>query len=273
MVYLAADLKPGLSEQELFAQVDALEGEVFRDVSGRRTFRFELNNQAYFAKIHYGVGWWEIIKNLLQFRLPVLGASNEWHAINKLHELEIDTLTAVAYSTEGKNPAQLKSLIITRSLEDTLSLEELVLEGNVSLDLKRQLIFKLAKISRVLHDNGINHRDYYLCHFLLPRHSVNAAQVDQLYLIDLHRVQIRPGGVPRRWLEKDLAGLLFSAADAGLTRRDVLRFVRAYSGEPLREVLPRDQSLWRQVVQKADRLYEKDQGRSSDFLKALVRRV
>jgi heptose I phosphotransferase len=270
MVYLAADLKPELSEQKLFAQVDALEGEVFRNVSGRRTFRFELNSKPYFAKIHYGVGWWEIIKNLLQFRLPVLGASNEWHAINKLQELDIDTLTAVAYSTEGKNPAQLKSLIITRSLEDTLSLEELVSEGSASLALKRQLITKLAKISRVLHDNGVNHRDYYLCHFLMPRHCVDAAQVDHLYLIDLHRVQIRSGGVPRRWLEKDLAGLLFSAADAGLTRRDVLRFVRDYSGAPLREALRTNQTMWHQVVRKADRLFEKDQGHSSDFLKTLV---
>lgn len=270
MAYLAESLQSVFNEQNLFDQVDALEGEIYRDVMGRRTFRFELNSKPFFAKVHYGVGWWEIIKNLLQLRWPVLGAKNEWQAINKLKALSIDTLTAVAYANEGGNPARQRSCIVTEALDETLSLEELVLANQLDLALKRQLVIKLATISRVMHGNGVNHRDYYLCHFLLPRVSLQTKQVERLHLIDLHRVQIRETGVPARWIEKDLAGLLFSAADAGLTRRDVYRFIREYSGMGLREGFVAKKAFWLRVLIKADRLYKKDQGAESAFLKSLV---
>ncbi len=270
MAYIAESLQSVFSEQTLFDQVDALEGEVYRDVKGRRTFRFEANGQFYFAKVHHGVGWWEIFKNLLQLRWPVLGARNEWLAINKLETLKVDTLKAVAYSCEGRNPAHQRSCIVTEALDDTLSLEELVLEQQLDVALKRQLIMKLGSVSRVLHRNGVNHRDYYLCHFLLPRSSLKTRIVGQVHLIDLHRVQIREAGVPDRWIEKDLAGLLFSAADAGLTRRDVYRFIREYSGLELRQSLRSQRGFWLRVVDKANRLYEKDQGRESQFLKTLA---
>lgn len=51
----------------------------------RRTLRIEVAGQGYlFVKIHRGVGWKEILKNLLSLRLPVLGAGNEWRAIARL---------------------------------------------------------------------------------------------------------------------------------------------------------------------------------------------
>lgn len=271
MVYVAESLKTVFSEQSLFDEVDSLEGEIYRDVSGRRTFRVEIGDNAYFAKVHYGVGWWEIFKNLLQFRWPILGAESEWQAIKKLRSLGVDTLNAVAFVSQGRNPAQIKSCIVTEAIDGTLSLEELVLAGQLDLNLKRQLVTRLASISKILHQNGVNHRDYYLCHFLLSRDALTTGKIERLHLIDLHRVQIRASGVPRRWLEKDLAGLLFSAADAGLTRRDVLRFIRLYTGDSLRQTLARDREFWLRVLTKATRLYLKDQGRESAFLKQLAK--
>ena len=76
----------------------------------------------------------------------------------------------------------------------------------------------------------------------------------QLVLIDLHRVQIRDR-VPERWLVKDLGGLLFSALDAGLTRRDLLRFIEGYRAQPWREVLAREDAFWSKVWNNATRLY------------------
>jgi heptose I phosphotransferase len=73
-------------------------------------------------------------------------------------------------------------------------------------------------------------------------------------LIDLHRVQMRDR-VPERWLVKDLGGLLFSALDAGLTRRDLLRFIQVYRQEPWRKVLKREAPFWRKVWTNAIRLY------------------
>src|SRR5690606_40875569 len=52
--------------------------------------------------------------------------------------------------------------------------------------------------------SGVNHRDCYICHFLL--HTDKAVDPDDLRLsvIDLHRAQVRDA-TPRRWRDKDLA--------------------------------------------------------------------
>ena len=271
MSYLSSELHKQFDQESLFHQVAALSGEVYREVEGRRTFRVLLNDKPYFAKVHYGIGWWEIFKNLLQLRLPVLGASNEWQAIQRLQDLKVDTLKAVAYTTEGTNPARLRSCIVTEALDDTISLEDLVLQDKLTPELKSELIVRLARISRTLHSNGVNHRDYYLCHFLLSNDSLTDNEVHKLHLIDLHRVQIREGAAPSRWQEKDLAGLLFSAADANISRRDLYRFVKVYSGGLAKHALTKRRAFWQKVISRACKLYEKDQGQPSPFLESLAR--
>ena len=82
--------------------------------------------------------------------------------------------------------------------------------------------------------------------------------------MDLHRAQIRRR-VPRRWRVKDVASLYFSALDIGLTRRDVLRFLRAYFQQPLKTVVAEQASLLRAVEGKADKLYRRDFGRAPVF--------
>ena len=49
-----------------FEEVNELEGIDFRKVKTRRTFRFEVDGKGYFAKVHHGIGWAEILKNLFQ---------------------------------------------------------------------------------------------------------------------------------------------------------------------------------------------------------------
>jgi len=124
------ELDPDFAAQ-LPADVDAfdyimqLDGEIFRKVANRRTLRFELGGKRYFLKAHYGVGWKEIFKNILQLRLPVLGARNEWLAIQRLEQLGVETMTLVGYGERGSNPARKKSFVITEALEQTESLEDL----------------------------------------------------------------------------------------------------------------------------------------------------
>jgi heptose I phosphotransferase len=76
----------------------------------------EVAGRGYFVKIHRGVGWAEIVKNLLSLRLPVLGAANEWRAIQRLSELGVDSMHAVAYGLRGRNPGRQHSFIITEEL-------------------------------------------------------------------------------------------------------------------------------------------------------------
>lgn len=261
-LYLSEDFRQRWSEPVDLDRLMQIEGEVFRQVARRRTLKFELGGKAYFIKIHRGVGWAEIIKNLLQLRWPVLGAQNEYQAILRLQKLGVETMTLAAYGKRGQNPAELESLVVTESLEQTISLEDVVLQQQhrpVPLRLKRALLTRVAKMASALHTNGLNHRDLYICHFLLhllPHEKWPDSNDFHLYLIDLHRVQIRKR-TPERWVVKDVAALHFSSMGAGLTLRDRLRFIRAYSDLPLRQALQNQSEFWAKVEQKAQALLAK----------------
>ncbi|MDP6097423.1 MAG: lipopolysaccharide core heptose(I) kinase RfaP [Gammaproteobacteria bacterium] len=239
--------------------LEAAEGKVYRQVESRRTFQTYLNGKSYFVKLHFGVGWSEIFKNIFQLKIPVISAKNEWEAINKLHELKISTMKAVAYGKKGLNPSTVKSFIVTEDLVDTISLEDFCRDWRTArpeFGLKAKLISKIARVSRVLHQNGVCHRDFYICHFLLHKPSLIDSQNPELFIIDLHRAFIK-NRLGKRWIEKDIAGIFFSAMDIGLTRRDLFRFIRIYSGKSLRESLTIDAGFWHNVNRRAQSLYKK----------------
>ncbi|MEX2489383.1 MAG: lipopolysaccharide core heptose(I) kinase RfaP [Pseudomonadales bacterium] len=267
MHYVNEDLRAVFDANHLFDQVALIEGEVYRELEARRTVRFQAGNRAYFAKVHFGVGWWEIFKNLFQLRLPIVGATNEWLALSRLAELDIATVKPVAFASEGWNPARRHSCIITEALENTSSLEDLVANTTIEPTLRRRLIRRLADVSRRMHDNGINHRDFYICHFLIDLDTLHEPE-PTLYLIDLHRAQIR-ARTPERWLVKDLGGLFFSAFDAGIGRKDVFRFIKLYANKPLRQALHDDRAFWRKVLHRARSLYLQDQRSLPAWVEAL----
>ncbi len=266
-IYIRRDLKDAFTQGSVFDQVMALKGEEVRKAPGRRTVRFDIKDKSFYLKTHTGVGWQEILKNLLYFRMPVLGAMNEWHGIHHLNRLGIKTLTAAGYGTLGGNPAKRRSFILTDEIVDTVSLEELCDEWSVSpprtveeIKFKRWLITRTAQIARDMHNSGANHRDFYLCHLLLNRGYTDGnvdTQKSQLYVIDLHRMQIRKR-TPARWVVKDIAGLYFSSKDIGLTHRDLFRFMKVYRSCSLKEALSGDRLFWRRVKYRGDNLYESE---------------
>ena len=242
------------SGEDPFVAVESLTGEVFRELEARRTLRSEVGGRGYFVKIHRGVGWAEIVKNLFSLRLPVLGAQDEWRAIRRLREVGVDTMHAAAFGRRGSNPARQRSFIITEELAPTISLEDY---GNDwptrPVGLKRALIRRVAQMASRMHAAGVNHRDFYICHFLLHLDPPPTADRLELSLIDLHRAQVR-GKTPQRWRDKDLAALYFSALDLGLTRRDLLRFLAAYFSRPLRAVLAEEAALLTDLARQAQHL-------------------
>jgi heptose I phosphotransferase len=251
-----------LGGEDAFARIMQLQGEVFRDMPGRRTLRFQLGGKSYFAKLHYGVGWGEIFKNLLTLRLPVISANTEWQAIKRLDMLGIPTTPAVAYGCRGYNPASLQSFIITEDLGDIVSLEDFCRDWPQQpppLWLKRALLRRVAEVAAGIHDHGLNHRDFYICHLCLDKKRLEAGEV-YLYLIDLHRMPVRRK-TPVAARMKDMAALYFSALDIGLTRRDCLRFLRLYRGKALHVVLREEAGFWKQVDRRARKLYHKFHGR------------
>ena len=247
-----------------FVEVEQLRGEVYRELEARRTLRTEVAGRGYFVKIHRGVGWREILKNLLTGKAPVLGAGQEWRALARLHEAGVPTMTAVAFGERGASPARQHSFIITEELAPTESLEDFTLGWTRQPPppaLKWALIREVASMTRAMHGAGVNHRDCYICHFLLDtRQSPDPANL-KLSLIDLHRAQVR-AATPRRWRDKDLAGLYYSSLEIGLTRRDKLRFLRSYFAAPLRRILTTEAALLPRLEAKAARLMARQERHS-----------
>ena len=240
-----------------FDAVFELEGEVFRNVKNRKTFRIEVDGKGFFVKIHRGIGWKEIFKNLFQFKLPVTGAANEFFALKRLSELGIATMESAAFAERNADPATKESFLITRELTDVVTLEDWGAENPVS-PLRRRLVRAVARSAGTMHRAGINHRDCYICHYMLHLPTAGLPE-PTVFVIDLHRAQIRKK-VPYRYHVKDVAGLLFSAWSASLTRREALRFIREYSCCPLKIELNENRKFWQDVERTARKLFYKEHG-------------
>lgn len=258
---LAAPFAELWQGQDPFIAVDALQGQVFRQLEGRRTLRTEVAGRGYFVKIHRGIGWREIFKNLLSLRLPVLGAQNEWRAIQRLTALGVATMHAVAYGRRGINPAHEHSFIVTEELAPTISLEDFCRDWPQQpppFALKQALLRRVAEMAGRMHRGGVNHRDFYICHFLLHLAPAPTAADLKLSLIDLHRAQCRDA-TPLRWRNKDLAALYFSALNIGLTQRDFLRFLRLYFAAPLRRILADESATLARLQRQGELLRQRYQ--------------
>lgn len=238
----------------VFQELMQLQGKAFRDVPGRKTIQVQLGENSYFIKQHFGVGWGEIFKNLLTFKLPILGARTEKRAIEKLDSIGIATTPLVAFGECGFNPAGLQSFLVTKDLGNIISLEDLCAswkENPPAESFKRRLIIAVAQLARTLHINGLNHRDFYLCHVCLDAYALSDNQI-KLYLIDLHRMLIHKAPTARDNM-KDIAALYFSSMDMGFTARDYLRFKHYYS----QDFTSVNKSFWQDVAARAHKLYAK----------------
>lgn len=245
------------ADERRFDALMAIDGTVHRAKEGRRTVEFRRGGKRFFIKQHRGVGWGEILRNLAILKKPVLGARDEFEALSALAAHGIGAPRPVAFGERGGNPARRESFVVTEALDDTVTLEDLTMAWPAqppASAAKRLMIARVAELARRMHGIGLNHRDFYLCHILKDRRG------DGLHLLDLHRAQVR-ASVPRRWLVKDLSGLLMSALEIGLTRRDALRFVQAYAAKPWREALRDDPAFWREVRERALALKRKLAGR------------
>ena len=270
MIELSAEMRDKFPGANAFEQVMALDGEVYRAKEGRRTLLFEYEGREYFAKIHHGIGWGEIWKNLSSFRLPVTDASNEWKAVNLLEKEGVATVKIVGKGMRGSNPAKRESFVIMEALEERVEVEDFLKQMHhlsvvQRLALKREIITTVADAARRMHEGGMNHRDFYLCHFhIMDRDWSEWKEGDgiRLPLLDLHRAQIR-AKVPERWLVKDLGALLFSAIDCNITDRDIVMFLKVYLGDQWRERLQSDVKLWQGVIRRATGFYKKHRGESA----------
>ncbi|HAV11932.1 MAG TPA: lipopolysaccharide core heptose(I) kinase RfaP [Opitutae bacterium] len=237
-------------------------GVTHRHVKNRLTYEQSLGDLHFFVKRHLGCGWNEVFKEWYRFRKPVVSARTEWEGAESLCKAGIRVPKVLGKGERGSYPHAIESFVVLEALEDCDTLEHFKegwhdYTGVNWVRLKRDLITEVATISRKMHAKGINHRDFYLNHFLLNRKHIknwSPRTEIQLNLIDLHRVQQR-SSVPRRWLIKDLGSLIFSALDVGLTSSDAARFLKIYLGPNWKQLLCNDLSLWQSIMKRAVKLY------------------
>jgi heptose I phosphotransferase len=263
MIYIHPDYLRLLRQFRTVDDFLKIKVELVRDFKNRKTGRFFMDGHGFYIKKHFECGLGAVLDELFHLRKPHIGAGHERLVLGKLHTLGIETMKVVAFGQEGKSLASQRSFLITEELTNVKSLEEICSKWPTNPPVpafKKSLTNQVACISQTLHGNGLNHRDYYLCHFLL---DIAGQGYDykklppKLFLIDLHRAQQR-SRIPFRWRVKDIGGLYFSAMDIGLTRRDLFRFMRTYTGKSLRQTLREDRQFWKAVRHRATKTYKKE---------------
>jgi tRNA A-37 threonylcarbamoyl transferase component Bud32 len=228
-----------------------LEGMVVkRAVRERSTQRLDMGGATVYVKKHFFPGIREILKNLFRLQLPV-GALHEWRALLAFHAHNIPTMIPIC---AGRKPLLWKiekgSFLLTDDLGEASRLDDfLKVHGAIPSrgkipETKKRILENLADITRKMHSAGINHRDYYLCHILMDSR-------EQLYVIDLHRVNIREK-VGQRWMVKDLAALLFSSLEVPVTDGQRLAFYKRYM--QINRLSVRDKALIRLIVKKCNKM-------------------
>jgi len=268
--YLRDDVARAWEGQDPLRAAFALQGEVFRDVPGRCTMRVQVGAAHYFVKLHYGVGWGEVVKNWLQLKRPVIGADNEYRVCAGLAAAGIPAPLPAAYDVSAGNIAARRSFVLCDELKGFTSLEDVTdawpsrPPGPVD---KQRMLYAVARFASNFHAHGFVHRDFYICHLLAEDDALASGQV-RLAVLDLHRAR-RFDPIPQRWLKRDLAALLFSSLDLGYTRNDWLRFIRLYTGNSLREELERRGAFWQGVLRRAEKLY--DEGLRKGTVKGIYR--
>ncbi len=256
--------------KELFKQYHSVDDflkidiDTVRDFKNRKTGRFEIDGKGFYIKKHFACGHMAVLDELFHLRKPHIGAIHESHALDRLTEIDIDTMEVIAFGVEGNTLAGQRSFLVTKELTDIESLEDICGKWKASppyVIFKRAILNRVAEIAAIIHQAGLNHRDFYICHFMLDIAGEYLNRSPKLFLIDLHRAQQRKE-VPFRWRVKDISGLYFSAMDIGLNRNDVFRFMKIYTGKSLKETLSEDKAFWRAVQNRAIRTYRRDFGKS-----------
>ena len=255
--FIDNDLRQVFRSEDTFSVAQNINGKVFREYENRITKQFKIQDKSYFIKFHGPVGWKEIIKNLIQIKTPVIGAQREYDALNHLTKTNINCPKIKGFGKKGLNPAKSSSFLITEELYGTLSLEDFFLQDlhkNLTYKQKSNLIEAAAILIRRMHLSGLNHRDLYLCHLHIKK-EIDFDDIE-IYLIDLHRAQIR-SSVPFRWTVKDLGGFFHSAIQFNFTERDFYRFLMAYFNCSLRDLFTNHHVMIRKIVNRAFSMYLK----------------
>jgi heptose I phosphotransferase len=215
------------------------------------TFSFEQEGKTVCAylKRHYPLSFGKYFQEMIRFASKKT-AFDEFNNILAFHQAGLPTMIPVVAGKRADKVFGSESFLITKGIKDCVTLEtyaESCLKTKTFTE-KTELIKKTALLSRKMHQSGFNHRDFYLCHLLIGTEENNK---DELFVVDLHRVDIRKK-VPERWIIKDLAALNYSAKSKNITRTDKLRFLKYYLSTG--KISEQDKLFILKIIKKTNRM-------------------
>ena len=242
----------------IFEALFALSGEVYRQTRNRRTLRCEIAGRGYFAKLHAGSCWRDIVTSWASLKRPVIGARDEYRACSRLAEAGVPAPRVAAFGECGNSPGTRRSVVVCDALDGFVSLEEIANGWTLNprpMAVKRRLLAAAADLAARMHGAGVFHRDFYLCHLLANADKLSGGEVE-LAVIDLHRARLadQDEAAARDLRVRDLAALWYSAEAVPLTRTDFARFVTAYTGQPPARAVRGQRRFWAAVRTRAVRL-------------------
>lgn len=242
-------LRSAIGSDDPHEWLAARSGETFREKSGRRTFRFQVDGRSYFAKESSGVGTREALKELSSLRTPPLDTRREVRALERLGAAGVAVPELMGWGVRGRHPLRRRSFVVTGDVGTQRTLEDVAASlSPTDFSQRRRWVRRAARLVASLHAAGVNHRDLYLGHILVR----GTSDAPELVLIDLHRAQVWER-IPGRWLAKDLGALAFAAQGHGLRRTDLARFVTEYAGASYARTIRSSPGFWRRVVARVDR--------------------
>ena len=227
---------------------------------GRSTARVRLDGPTgsvtVYLKRHRRLPWVHRVAALLYPSGTFSPGVAEWSNLKRAEGLGVPVPEAIAAGERIGPGVHLESYLLVRELSGCLELHvalpmwEYKLTTEQFLQLKRNLIVRMAEIVAQLHRAHLFHKDLYLCHFFAMAEPQDPEQ-PEITLIDLHRLQ-RHRLSAARWRLKDLGQLLYSTLTVeSVTNRDRLRFWKHY-----RKALGiRFEMAWRNAIMKKAGLY------------------
>lgn len=160
----------------------------------------------------------------------------EWEHLAWAEAQGLPVPRAVAAGEWLRPGGRLQSFIAIEELADMLPLHQAVPTAEQRLDSvqfqrwKDGLNAELVRLSLALHNRGVFHKDWYLCHFYIERRDTEQVPPDwtgRVHVIDLHRLSWHR--IFRPWRRaKDLAQLLYSSDVPGVTDADRRSFWEQY---------------------------------------------
>jgi heptose I phosphotransferase len=208
------------------------------------------------------------LRSIRKFTLQRGSLVHEYENLVRLREIGVPSITPIAAGTRRRG-FRCESFLLTADLGPTCKLEDFIpVEFDKPFESpqrekKLELVRAVARMTRAMHEGGVNHRDYYLCHI----HVLAGGQPwPQLYVIDLNRAD-RRGRVGLRWRVKDLAALHYSAPGSVFSRTDRLRFLKSYLG--LDNLGRKERGLVRRIVRKSAQIArhaERSKARDREYM-------